>query len=132
VRLQSLKWIYRLHLNKDSVPTSQRTVCLTYNDQPADATGGGTAVCCDYRTKHTNTLCAKMQSFWITVHTGIDELSTIRAFLRRDCKMRKATIRFVMYVLLSAWTNSTPTRRIFMNLHNPAFFENLFRKFQLH
>jgi len=45
----------------------------------------------------------------ITVHTGIAELSTIRAFLWRDSKMRKPTISFVMSARLSAWTNSTPT-----------------------
>jgi hypothetical protein len=45
-------------------------------------------------------------------------------------ELRKATISFVLSVLLSAWNNSTPTGGIFMKFYIGAFFENLSRNFK--
>jgi hypothetical protein len=53
-------------------------------------------------------------------------------FLNEFAKLRKATVTFVMSVRLSAWNNSTATRRIFMKFDISVFFENLFRKFKFH
>ena len=43
-------------------------------------------------------------------------------------KLRKATIGFVVNVLLSAWNNSAPTGRIFMKFDIWVFSETLSRK----
>ena len=45
--------------------------------------------------------------------------------------MRKATIRFVMSVCLSALNNSAPTEQIFMKIHIWAFFEKTLEKIQV-
>jgi len=42
-------------------------------------------------------------------------------FLNVFAKLRKATIKFVTSVCLSAWNNSTPTEQIFMKF-NTIFF----------
>jgi len=43
-------------------------------------------------------------------------------FLGAFSEFHKATIRFIMSVRLSAWNNSTSTRRIFMKFDNRIFF----------
>jgi hypothetical protein len=53
-------------------------------------------------------------------------------FLGVCVKLRKATIRFVMSVHLSAWKNSAPTGRIFISFHIWVFSGNLSRKLKLH
>jgi hypothetical protein len=54
-------------------------------------------------------------------------------FISTSANLRKATVRFVVplcsSVHLSAWTNSTPTARIFMKLDR-VFFENMSRGFK--
>ena len=53
------------------------------------------------------------------------------AFLGAFTKLRKATMSFVMSVLLSAWNNSAPTGRIVMKFDIWVFL-NVSRKFKFH
>ena len=57
-------------------------------------------------------------------------------FLGTLAKLRKATVRFVMSVCLSAclspWDDSAPTGRVFMKFYIEIFFENPSRKFEFH
>jgi len=45
-------------------------------------------------------------------------------------KFRKATISFVISARLSAWNNSAPAGRIFMEFDTGESFENLYRKWK--
>ena len=67
-------------------------------------------------------LCAKSPEF---------EPSKWIQLLGAFAELRKATGSF-MYVRLSAWNNSAPTRRIFMKFDILVFFESLSRKFKFH
>jgi len=53
------------------------------------------------------------------------------SFLDALTKLRKGTVNFVMYVLLSEWNNSAPTGRIFMKF-DIVFSETPSRKFNFH
>jgi hypothetical protein len=51
-------------------------------------------------------------------------------FLGALSKVPRATIRFVLSILLSAWNSSAPTGRIFMKVDIWVCFGNLSRKFE--
>jgi hypothetical protein len=47
-------------------------------------------------------------------------------------KLRQVTVSFGMFVRLSAWYNSAPSRSIFMKFGIWVFVENLSQKFELY
>jgi hypothetical protein len=47
-------------------------------------------------------------------------------------KLRKATVHFVMSLLLSAWNNSAQNGRISIKFNIRVFSENLWGKFKFH
>jgi hypothetical protein len=63
----------------------------------------------------------------------VSEMSVAFSFLGELVNLQKArTISFVMSVRLSAWNNSSPTGRIFMESDIRTFLEILSRKFKFH
>ena len=73
------------------------------------------AICVENHTKNTNTTCDQNDKF-----------------LCSFAKLRKTTIIFVMsvrlFVRLSVWSISAPTRRIFIKFDVWLLFESLSRK----
>jgi hypothetical protein len=76
----------------------------------------------------------RIHTFPLTQKVNCPSIACCRnviSFLGAFARLRKATTSF-MSVRLSAWNNSTPTRRIFVKLDICGFFENLSRKFKFH
>jgi len=72
------------------------------------------------------------QNTWFNELTSIRVSAYFQLFLGAFAKLQKATISFVMSVLLSAWNSSAPIGRILMLLNICTFLENLWSKFKFH
>jgi len=76
----------------------------------------------------TSTIERRSLSEDLTFCRNSEVTLVIRLFLGAFAKLQKATISLVVSVRPTEWSNSAPTRRIFMKYDTSVFFENMWRK----